>query len=75
LRELMQFAKADGASLTEKAQTALDELTTEIGSILKGEEKSEKTEAANGGAPGTLRPPAPIDVEVMRRDVPRGVGE
>jgi flotillin len=67
LRELMQFAKADGKTLTDKAQTALDELTTEIGTILKKEE-------GTNGEPTTLKP-QPIEVDVMRRDVPRGVGE
>lgn len=38
LRELMQFAKADPDRLVERAQSALDGLTTEVQSILKAEE-------------------------------------
>jgi uncharacterized membrane protein YqiK len=69
MRELMQFAKADGKTLTDKAQTALDELTTEIGAVLK------KEEAKNGEAAPAKPAVPPIEVEVMRRDMPRGVGE
>jgi uncharacterized membrane protein YqiK len=38
LRELMQFAKVDPQKLTEQAQSALDDLSTEIGQIVRGEE-------------------------------------
>ncbi len=69
MRELMQFAKADGKTLTDKAQTALDELTTEIGAVLK------KEEAKNGETPPAKAAHSPIGVEVMRRDAPRGAGE
>ncbi len=70
LRELMQFAKVDGKTLTDKAQAALDDLSTEIGDILK------KEEAKNGEPTGASKPHEPVvDVEVMRREVPRGVGE
>jgi flotillin len=69
LRELMQFAKADSKTLTDKAQAALDELSTEIGDILK------KEEGKNGGGASAGKPHDPIEVEVLRRDVPRGVGE
>jgi uncharacterized membrane protein YqiK len=37
-RELMTFAQTDPAKLTEKAHAALDQLSTEMGSILKTEE-------------------------------------
>jgi uncharacterized membrane protein YqiK len=69
LRELMQFAKADGKTLTGKAQAALDELSTEIGEILK------KEEGKNGGSTAAVKAPESIGVEVMRHDGPRGVGE
>jgi flotillin len=70
LRELMQFARVDGKALSEKAQGALDELSSEIGDILK------KEEARNGEAPVAGRPPVEaVDADVMRRDAPRGVGE
>ena len=61
LRELMQFAKADSKTLTDKAQAALDELSTEIGEILK------KEEGKNGEA--TVKAPEPIGVEVMPTSV------
>jgi uncharacterized membrane protein YqiK len=64
LRELMSFAKADGKSLSDKAQGALDELTTEIGDILK------KEEGKNGASPVE-----PLEVEVVRREAPRAAGE
>jgi uncharacterized membrane protein YqiK len=44
LRELMQFAKVDPDKLAEHAQSALDELSTEIGQIVRTEE------TRNGGA-------------------------
>jgi uncharacterized membrane protein YqiK len=70
LRELMQFAKADSKTLTDKAQSALDELSTEIGDILK------KEEAPNGAGPSTARPPPmPAGIDVRRHDGPRGAGE
>ena len=69
LRELMQFARADGKTLTDKAQAALDELSTEIGHILKTEE------GKNGGSTAPVKATEPIDVEVLRRDAPRGTGE
>jgi uncharacterized membrane protein YqiK len=53
LRELMQFAKVDADKLTEKAQTALDELSTEIGGILEREEVATR----NGGGEAK---PAPV---------------
>jgi uncharacterized membrane protein YqiK len=65
LRELMSFAKTDGKALTEKAQSALDDLTTEIGDILKKEEGKNGT-----SGPTTQRPPAPAGI-----DVRRGAGE
>ncbi len=39
LRELMSFAKVDGVGLGEKAQAKLQELTGELGTILKKEER------------------------------------
>jgi flotillin len=69
LRELMAFAKADGKTLTDKAQSALDDLSTEIGDILK------KEEGKNGGPSAPVKAHEPIDVEMLRRDAPRGVGE
>lgn len=69
LRELMHFAKADGKTLTDKAQAALDELSTEIGEVLK------KEEGKNGGSTGAVKASESIGVEVMRHDGPRGIGE
>ena len=69
LRELMQFAKVDGKTLTDKAQSALDELSSEIGVILK------KEEGKNGEATVPGRPLDAAEVDAMRREAPRGVGE
>ena len=69
LRELMSFAKTDSKALTDKAQSALDELTTEIGAILK------KEEGTNGSGPTTLKPPPVPGADVRRHDGPHGVGE
>jgi len=40
LRELMSFAKVDGAGIGDKAQSMLNDLTGELGTILKKEEQA-----------------------------------
>jgi uncharacterized membrane protein YqiK len=70
LRELMSFAKTDSKALTDKAQSALDELTTEIGAILKKEEGG-----ANVVGRITTRPPPPAGPDgndVRRHDSVHG---
>ena len=47
LRELMSFAKVDGDKLSERAQGVLNELSGDLGKILKKEE-------ANGAATGEI---------------------
>ena len=53
LRELMTFAKVDADKLSDKAQSALEELSTEIGGILKTEEDKPK----NGGSESAMPHP------------------
>ena len=70
LRELMQFAGGD-AAIGDKVKSALDELTTEIGGILKKEES-----VSSNGEPEVPAPRPPVDVKVVPRDdARRGVGE
>jgi flotillin len=62
LRELMSFAKVDSDKLSEKAQGALSELSGELQSILKKEEK------ASAGVPASVD--VPIIVEERRPAAP-----
>ncbi len=66
MRELMQFAKVDTGTLSDKAHEVLDELSSEIGTILKAEETS-----SNGGATSVPLPPPPIAGEPPH---PKGAG-
>jgi uncharacterized membrane protein YqiK len=61
LREMMAFAKVDGDKLSERAQTALSELSGELGAILKKDEE-------NGG--GAAR-----EISVARRPGAGAPGE
>ncbi|MGD0676077.1 MAG: flotillin domain-containing protein [Polyangiaceae bacterium] len=59
LREMMQFANVDPEKLTEKARAALNELSSDIGSVLR------KEDGANGDA-GAATPLAPREMDVAR---------
>jgi uncharacterized membrane protein YqiK len=53
LREFMSFAKVDGAGLSDRAESMIQDLAGEIGTILKKEEEAPvAVEVAQNGAPG-----------------------
>jgi flotillin len=67
IRELMQFAKVDSGALSDKAHEVLDELSSELGTILTKEEKG----GTNGEAASVPAAIPPADGKPPR---PKGAG-